>query len=62
MRTSKGFETGPSLDEKMAVAAEEAGRGLSRRDRHRANILERLGMRNRVELTRYAIRNGLVDA
>src|SRR5262249_15404045 len=31
MRTSKGFETGPSLDEKMALAAEEAGRGLSRR-------------------------------
>jgi DNA-binding NarL/FixJ family response regulator len=31
-------------------------------DRHRANILEKLGMRDRVELTRYAIRNGLVDA
>ena len=27
-------------------------------DRHRANILEKLGMRNRVELTRYAIRRG----
>jgi len=31
-------------------------------DRHRANILEKLGMRNRVELTRYAIRRGLVQA
>jgi DNA-binding NarL/FixJ family response regulator len=31
-------------------------------DRHRANVLEKLGMRNRVELTRYAIRNGLVEA
>jgi hypothetical protein len=31
MRSSKGFETGASLDEKMALAAEEAGRGLSRR-------------------------------
>ncbi|MEZ5075065.1 MAG: response regulator transcription factor [Solirubrobacterales bacterium] len=31
-------------------------------DRHRANILEKLGMRNRVELTRYAIRRGLVEA
>jgi DNA-binding NarL/FixJ family response regulator len=31
-------------------------------DRHRANILEKLGMRDRVELTRYAIRNGLVEA
>ena len=31
-------------------------------DRHRANILEKLGMRARVELPRYAIRNGLVEA
>ena len=30
-------------------------------ERHRANILEKLGMRDRVELTRYAIRRGLVD-
>jgi DNA-binding NarL/FixJ family response regulator len=30
-------------------------------DRHRANILEKLGMRNRVELTRYAIKRGLVE-
>ncbi len=29
-------------------------------DRHRAKVLEKLGMRNRVELTRYAIRRGLV--
>ena len=29
-------------------------------DRHRANVLEKLGMRNRVELTHYAIRRGLV--
>ncbi len=31
-------------------------------DHHRTNILEKLGMRDRVELTRYAIRNGLVEA
>jgi DNA-binding NarL/FixJ family response regulator len=31
-------------------------------ERHRANILEKLGMRDRVELTRYAIRNGLIEA
>jgi len=31
-------------------------------DRHRSNILEKLGMRDRVELTRYAIRNGLIEA
>jgi DNA-binding NarL/FixJ family response regulator len=30
-------------------------------ERHRANILEKLGMRDRVELTRYAIRIGLVE-
>lgn len=30
-------------------------------DRHRANVLEKLGMRNRVDLTRYAIRRGLVE-
>jgi DNA-binding NarL/FixJ family response regulator len=28
---------------------------------HRANILAKLGMRDRVELTRYAIRRGLVE-
>ena len=30
-------------------------------ERHRANVLEKLGMRDRVELTRYAIRRGLVQ-
>jgi DNA-binding NarL/FixJ family response regulator len=30
-------------------------------ERHRANILEKLGMRDRVDLTRYAIRRGLVE-
>jgi DNA-binding NarL/FixJ family response regulator len=30
-------------------------------DRHRTNMLEKLGMRDRVELTRYAIRRGLID-
>ncbi|HET7572156.1 MAG TPA: response regulator transcription factor [Gaiellaceae bacterium] len=29
-------------------------------ERHRANILEKLGLKDRVELTRYAIRKGLV--
>jgi DNA-binding NarL/FixJ family response regulator len=28
---------------------------------HRANVLQKLGMRDRVELVRYAIRNGLVE-
>ena len=37
--------------------------GITRRtvDRHRENILGKLGMRDRVELTRYAIRRGLVQ-
>jgi len=30
-------------------------------DRHRANVLEKLGMNDRVQLTRYAIRRGLVE-
>ncbi len=30
-------------------------------ERHRSNTLEKLGMRDRVELTRYAIRRGLVE-
>ena len=37
--------------------------GVARRtvDRHRENLLAKLGMRDRVELTRYAIRRGLVE-
>ena len=30
-------------------------------ERHRANVLEKLGMRDRVDVTRYAIRRGLVQ-
>ena len=30
-------------------------------ERHRANILQKLGMRDRTELTRYAIRAGLIE-
>jgi DNA-binding NarL/FixJ family response regulator len=37
--------------------------GISRRtvEHHRAHILHKLGMRDRVELTRYAIRRGLIE-
>jgi DNA-binding NarL/FixJ family response regulator len=46
------------------LTSEEIGEQLfiSRKtvDRHRENVLEKLGMRNRVDLTRYAIRRGLV--
>ena len=30
-------------------------------ERHRGNVLDKLGMRDRVDLTRYAIRQGLVE-
>jgi DNA-binding NarL/FixJ family response regulator len=30
-------------------------------ERHRANLLHKLGMRDRLELTRYAIRAGLIE-
>jgi DNA-binding NarL/FixJ family response regulator len=30
-------------------------------ERHRSNIMGKLGIRDRVELTRYAIRRGLVE-
>ncbi len=30
-------------------------------ERHRANVMEKLGMRDRVALTRYAIRHGLIE-
>ena len=30
-------------------------------ERHRSNVLEKLGIRDRLELTRYAIRQGLIE-
>ena len=30
-------------------------------ERHRANLLSKLGLRDRLELTRYAIRAGLIE-
>ena len=41
--------------------AEELFISLKTVDRHRQNILEKLGMSDRVELTRYAIRRGLIQ-
>jgi DNA-binding NarL/FixJ family response regulator len=61
----------PREEEVVKLVAE----GLSTRDiaetlvispktveRHRANVLEKLGMRDRTELTRFAIRAGLIEA
>jgi DNA-binding NarL/FixJ family response regulator len=49
-----------------SYTSDEIGRMLhiTRRTvhRHRENVLAKLGMRDRVQLTRYAIRRGLIDA
>jgi DNA-binding NarL/FixJ family response regulator len=49
-----------------SYTSDEIGRLLhiTRRtvERHRENVLAKLGMRDRVQLTRYAIRHGLIDA
>ena len=42
--------------------AQELVISLKTVERHRQNILDKLGMSDRVELTRYAIRRGLIDA
>jgi DNA-binding NarL/FixJ family response regulator len=46
--------TSQEVGERLAIAKNTA-------DRHRDNILEKLGLRNRVDLTRYAIKRGLVQ-
>jgi DNA-binding NarL/FixJ family response regulator len=46
--------TGDEIAETLIIAKNTV-------NRHRDNILEKLGMRNRVELTRYAIKRGLVE-
>ncbi len=51
------------------IAEGHSGRGIAAMlhisdktvERHRSNILEKLGLKDRVALTRYAIRRGLVD-
>jgi len=42
--------------------AEELVISVKTVERHRQNILDKLGLRDRVELTRYAIRRGLIQA
>jgi DNA-binding NarL/FixJ family response regulator len=46
--------TSDEVGESLAIAKNTV-------DRHRDNILEKLGLRNRVDLTRYAIKRGLVE-
>ncbi len=61
----------PREEEVLKMIAEgSTGREIARAlvispktvERHRANILEKLGMRDRVQLTRFAIRAGLIEA
>ena len=65
----------PGLTDREAEVVKLVAEGLSNRQiaeelvisektvqRHRANIMEKLAMHDRVELTRYAIRSGLVEA
>jgi DNA-binding NarL/FixJ family response regulator len=47
--------TGREIAEKLVISEKTV-------ERHRANILIKLGLRDRVALTRYAIRRGLVEA
>ena len=47
--------TGKEIAEKLVISEKTV-------ERHRANILIKLGLRDRVALTRYAIRRGLVEA
>ena len=47
-------QTNEQIDEQLVISRKTV-------ERHRANILEKLGMRDRVELTRYAIRRGLIE-
>lgn len=50
----------------QAMTAKEIARDLhisvKTVDRHKANIMNKLSMRSQIELARYAIRNGFVDA
>jgi len=46
--------TGKQIAEELVISQKTV-------DRHRSNILEKLGMRDRVDLTRYAIRRGLIE-
>jgi DNA-binding NarL/FixJ family response regulator len=46
--------TGREIAEELVISQKTV-------DRHRSNILDKLGLRDRVDLTRYAIRRGLIE-
>ncbi|GGW40513.1 hypothetical protein GCM10010381_26910 [Streptomyces xantholiticus] len=45
----------------LRPAARHALAGVKTVQRHRANLLRELGLRDRPELTRYAVRAGLIE-
>jgi DNA-binding NarL/FixJ family response regulator len=51
---AEGF-SGREIAEQLFIAEKTV-------ERHRSNVLDKLGLRDRVELTRYAIRRGLIEA
>jgi DNA-binding NarL/FixJ family response regulator len=74
-RLQDSGSTPPGLTDRETEVVKLVAEGLSNRQiaeelvisektvqRHRANVMEKLGMHDRVELTRYAIRSGLVEA
>jgi DNA-binding NarL/FixJ family response regulator len=46
--------TGREIAEELVISEKTV-------ERHRSNVLDKLGLRDRVELTRYAIRRGLIE-
>jgi DNA-binding NarL/FixJ family response regulator len=46
--------TGKQIAEELVISQKTV-------DRHRSNMLDKLGLRDRVDLTRYAIRRGLIE-
>lgn len=74
MQTDAGAATAPHLSEREREVLRLVAEGLSSREiadrlclsaktviTHRANIMEKLGVHNRAELVKYAIREGLVQ-
>jgi CheY-like chemotaxis protein len=60
-RSSATTSSSPRPNEN-AKASSPPGGVAGGEDRHRTNILEKLHLKDRLELARYAIRRGLVDA
>ncbi|BBU23316.1 bacterial regulatory s, luxR family protein [Mycobacterium xenopi 4042] len=51
----------PREEEVLKLIAKTLGISAKTVDRHRTNTLQKLGLRDRLALTRYAIRTGLIE-